>query len=263
MCLHKALDPKLVKAIEHDEHDEHDVAPQLRELDVVPQAAPDLPEQDRLDALPVGGRLFMDAVRMTAYRAQTRMMAPVISAQGKNPNARRLLRALLTSAANIIPEPTEAAAGPRQRRLRPHARCPLTKELNATRTIYPGTELRLVYELVGDPLPDVSPDSGSGQEVRSYPHIHRQFRPLPRAPSPFSAASAAFLLNCWVRPLLSCEGGESRPPVGLDSYVRHAASTVRFLGEATRRPSGPVPIRGMAIISPAEPHPPHRCRPSR
>ena len=162
----------------HPEHDEHDVAPQLRELDVVPQAAPDLPEQDRLDALPVGGRLFMDAVRMTAYGAQTRMMAPVISAQGKNPNARRLLRALLTSAANIIPEPTAAAAGSRQRRLRPHARCPLTKELNATRTIYPGTELRLVYELVGDPLPDVSPDSGSGQEVRSYPHIHRQFRPV-------------------------------------------------------------------------------------
>ena len=33
------------------------------------------------------------------------MMAPVIAAQGKKPNARRLLRALLTSDANIIPEP--------------------------------------------------------------------------------------------------------------------------------------------------------------
>ena len=69
--------------------------------------AGDLSEQDRLDALPVGGRLFMDVVRMIAYRAETRMMAPVISAQGKKPNARRLLRALLTSAANIIPEPAK------------------------------------------------------------------------------------------------------------------------------------------------------------
>ena len=44
---------------------------------------------------------------MIAYRAETRMMAPVIGAQGKKPNARRLLRALLTSDANIIPEPAQ------------------------------------------------------------------------------------------------------------------------------------------------------------
>ena len=36
LCLHKALDPKLVKAIEHD------VVPHLVKLGVVPQAAPDL-----------------------------------------------------------------------------------------------------------------------------------------------------------------------------------------------------------------------------
>ena len=69
--------------------------------------AGDLPEQDKLHALPVGGRLFLDVVRMIAYRAETRMMAPVIAAQGKKPNARRLLRALLTSDANIIPAPTK------------------------------------------------------------------------------------------------------------------------------------------------------------
>ncbi len=69
--------------------------------------AGDLPEQDKLDALPIGERLFMDVVRMIAYHAQTRMMAPVLSAQGKKPNARRLLRALPTSDANIIPQPDE------------------------------------------------------------------------------------------------------------------------------------------------------------
>ena len=36
LCLHKALDPKLVQAIEHD------VAPQLQHLAVVTEAAPDL-----------------------------------------------------------------------------------------------------------------------------------------------------------------------------------------------------------------------------
>ena len=69
--------------------------------------AGDLSEQDKLDALPVGRRLFMDVVRMLAYRAETRMLAPVLAAQGKKPNARRLLRALLTSDANLIPEPDQ------------------------------------------------------------------------------------------------------------------------------------------------------------
>ena len=126
--------------------------------------AGDLPEQDKLDALPVGGRLFLDLVRMIAYRAETRMMAPVITTQGKKPNARRLLRALLTSDANIIPLPAKGILCIQLLGLGSDAcdrmLAPLVEELNATRTIYPGTDLRLVYELAGDPPPEVSPDSG-------------------------------------------------------------------------------------------------------
>ena len=126
--------------------------------------AGDLPEQDKLDALPVGGRLFIDVVRMIAYRAETRMMVPVITTQGKKPNARRLLRALLTSDANIIPQPAKRILRIQLLGLGSDAcdrmLAPLVEELNATRTIYPGTDLRLVYELAGDPPPAVSPDSG-------------------------------------------------------------------------------------------------------
>ena len=97
------------------------------------------------------------------------MMAPVISAQGKKPNARRLLRALLTSAANIIPEPAKGILRIQHMGLGSDAcermLAPLIEELNAASTIYPGTELRLVYELAGDPPPEVSPDSGGGPEV--------------------------------------------------------------------------------------------------
>ena len=131
--------------------------------------AGDLPEQDKLDALPVGGRLFIDVVRMIAYRAETRMMVPVITTQGNKPNARRLLRALLTSDANIIPQPAKRILRIQLLGLGSDAcdrmLAPLVEELNATRTIYPGTDLRLVYELAGDPPPAVSPDSGCGQEV--------------------------------------------------------------------------------------------------
>ena len=126
--------------------------------------AGDLPQQDKLDALPLGGRLFMDVVRMIAYRAETRMMAPVLTAQGKKPNARRLLRALLTSDANIIPQPDEGILRIQLLGLGSDScdrmLAPLIKELNATRTIYPGTELRLLYEFASDPPPDVSSDSG-------------------------------------------------------------------------------------------------------
>ena len=87
---------------------------------------------------------------MIAYRAETRMMAPVLSAQGKKPNARRLLRALLTSDANLIPEHDRRILRVQLLGLGSDA-CdrmlvPLIEELNATRTIYPGTDLRLVYD---------------------------------------------------------------------------------------------------------------------
>ena len=47
------------------------------------------------------------------------MMAPVIAAQGKKPNARRLLRALLTSDANIIPEPAQVRSTTTRARIGP------------------------------------------------------------------------------------------------------------------------------------------------
>ena len=143
---------------------ELDQLKQQRALTLTHVRAGDLPEQDKLDALPVGGRLFLDLVRMIAYRAETRMMAPVITTQGKKPNARRLLRALLTSDANIIPVPANGILRIQLLGLGSDAcdrmLAPLVEELNATRTIYPGTDLRLVYELAGDPPPEVSPDSG-------------------------------------------------------------------------------------------------------
>ena len=98
---------------------------------------------------------------MIAYRAETRMMAPITPPRQETDP--QLLRALLTSDANIIPvrqgNSVHPASRPRQRRL-DRMLAPLVEELNATRTIYPGTDLRLVYELAGDPPPEVSPDSG-------------------------------------------------------------------------------------------------------
>ena len=113
----------------------------------------ELPEAEKLDALPVAERLFLDIIRMIAYRAETRMMPALIAAQGKKPNARKLLRALLTSDADIVPEPGAGILRVRFLGLANHAcersLAPLIDELNHTRTIYPGTNLTMVYEMPG------------------------------------------------------------------------------------------------------------------
>ena len=114
----------------------------------------ELGEKDRLDALPSGERLLLDIVRMIAYRAETRMMPAVAEAQGAKQRPRRPLAELFQSDADIIPEPESGI-------LRVHilgtasnagdaAIAGLLDELNQTRTAFPGTSLRLVYELPAD-----------------------------------------------------------------------------------------------------------------
>ena len=65
----------------------------------------DLSAIKRLDALPSRERLFLDVIRMLAYRAGTRMALPIIHAQGKKPNPRKLLQAMMTANAGILPDP--------------------------------------------------------------------------------------------------------------------------------------------------------------
>ena len=109
------------------------------------------PGYEALDALPEGEKLLLDLIRMIAYRAETRMMSAVAQAQGKKQRPRRNLRALLQADADIIPEPgneivrvrvlgTASNAGD-------NALAGLLHELNQTRTKFPGTNLRMVYEL--------------------------------------------------------------------------------------------------------------------
>ena len=116
--------------------------------------AADLDEAQKLDALPAGEKLLLDIVRMIAYRAETRMMAAVADRQGVKQRPRRTLGALFQAAADIIPDP--AAKILRVRILGTASNAgdaaleQLLDELNQTGTVFPGTDLRLVYELPGN-----------------------------------------------------------------------------------------------------------------
>ncbi len=132
--------------------------------------AGDLPESRKLDALPVAGRLFLDIIRMICYRAETRMMPPVAAAQGRKPAPRKLLAALMTADADILPDHENGILRVRILGLAGNAAdkalMPLLDQLNRTGTLYPGTRLRLVYHIAGMPNPENGSDNNaSGQEV--------------------------------------------------------------------------------------------------
>ncbi len=114
-------------------------------------AVGEMGEEQRYQALENKERLFLDIIRMVAYRAETRMMGPVIECQGKKPNARKLLQSLFTSEADILPDRENKILRVRFLGLGSDS-CErdlekLVDELNATNTIFPGTDFRMVYEL--------------------------------------------------------------------------------------------------------------------
>ncbi len=123
--------------------------------------AGDLPEEDRLKALAEPMRGLLDAVRMIAYRAETRLAGAVAPGLSRPETARLLVKALFRSDASLLPDPDAGTLTVRlmhqASRGRDIALAPLLKELNQTRTVYPGTNLRLVYEI----LP-TDPDEADG-----------------------------------------------------------------------------------------------------
>ena len=119
--------------------------------------AGELPEELRLRALPGARRGLLDGLRMIACRAETAMASVLAPHLGKPAEVRALVRAPLQSDASLRPDP---AAGPLTVQLL-HTACrahdeavaALLKQLNRTATIYPGTSLRLVYEILPGPVP--------------------------------------------------------------------------------------------------------------
>lgn len=114
--------------------------------------AADLSEEDRFRALSTKTKDFLDTIKMIAYRAETAMAHIVRENASGNDDARSLLRQIYSTEADLLPDPvartltvrlhhmTNQSADSTVRRL--------CEEVNATMTEFPGTDLRLIYELV-------------------------------------------------------------------------------------------------------------------
>ena len=101
--------------------------------------ARDLPDGEKLQALPVALRQLHDTLRMIAYRAESAM-------------------ALFRSDASLHADPAAGTLTVRLLHLATRAQDKalspfLLEELNRTRTVFPGTQLRLDYEMLPSDRP--------------------------------------------------------------------------------------------------------------
>ncbi len=111
----------------------------------------ELPEEARFRRLSTQSKHLIDTLKMIAYRAETAMTNSLREHLKRPDEARRLLRALYTTEADLLPD-TEA--GTLTVRLHHGANAAtnqviekLCEELNATETVFPRTNLRLVLKL--------------------------------------------------------------------------------------------------------------------
>ncbi|MFO8090586.1 MAG: hypothetical protein R6U13_12155 [Desulfatiglandaceae bacterium] len=113
----------------------------------------ELDEKDRFLRLLPGRKRLMDTIRMIAYRAETAMVGLITGPTVDSSDARRLLQDLFLTEADILPSPEaeqlniriHSASRPAANR----ALAQLFEYLNNAQVKYPGTEMRLTFELGG------------------------------------------------------------------------------------------------------------------
>jgi len=111
-----------------------------------------LPEADRFTRLRTERKHFIDTVKMIAYRAETGMASLLREHMARgDDDARALLRQIFQTEADLIPHLTENKLTVRLHHLTQAAHDQaiekLLTELNATQTVFPCTELLLVFKL--------------------------------------------------------------------------------------------------------------------
>jgi len=118
----------------------------------------ELPEAQRFRQLSTTKKHFVDTIKLMAYRAVTALVCRAREKMARQEDARSLVRQVLESAADLDPNLQENTLTIRLHRLTNAAHDAvlehLCAELTDTETVYPGTDLRLVFHPVGAiPIP--------------------------------------------------------------------------------------------------------------
>jgi hypothetical protein len=113
----------------------------------------DLPVADRFRALRSEKKHFIDTIKLIAYRAETAMAALAREAMARHDDARSLMRQLYESAVDLVPDPQCQTLTVRlhhlSARVHDEVIAQVCDELTTTETLFPGTNLRLIFQFVG------------------------------------------------------------------------------------------------------------------
>jgi len=147
---------KKARVLEELQHLEHQLAEEKARLKETPKHITweQLAEKDRFHRLLPGRKRLMDTVRMIAYRAESAMVPLLTSSTVNFAAGRTLLQNLFVTEADILPDNQNKLLLVRVHSAsRPAANRSLDElfaKLNDAQAVYPGTDLRLVYELRGN-----------------------------------------------------------------------------------------------------------------
>lgn len=112
----------------------------------------ELPQEERFNRLRQQSKYLIDTIKMIAYRAETAMANVLREKLSHTDEARILLRGIYSTEADILPDEKEKILTVRLHQLANQMSTEsiqqLCSELNSTETIFPGTNLRMVFEMV-------------------------------------------------------------------------------------------------------------------
>jgi hypothetical protein len=111
----------------------------------------DLPEPDHFSRLLTERKHFIDTIKLIAYRAETSMASLLRDQLSREEDTRTLLRQIYETEIDLVPDLQTNTLTVRLHHLTQAAHDEavrhLCHELNATETLFPGTDLKLVYQL--------------------------------------------------------------------------------------------------------------------
>jgi len=114
-------------------------------------AVKDLPQDQRFSQLSTHSKHFVDAIKMVAYRAETAMANFLRESLTRVDEARTLLRSIYTTEADLLPDYQNKTLTVRLHHLAQHRSdqsvALLCAELNQTETVFPRTDLRMIFEI--------------------------------------------------------------------------------------------------------------------
>jgi hypothetical protein len=117
----------------------------------------DLPEEDRFTRLRTERKHFVDTIKMIAYRAETSLASLLREHLARSDDARSLLRQIFNNEVDLVPDSTANTLTVRLHNLTQAANdkaiAQLCNTLNETRTVFPGTNLTMIFEIGSSEIP--------------------------------------------------------------------------------------------------------------